>query len=275
MPTARARVWTACRARSSRFPPPALSATTSKRCGAPSTTSIAWVPMEPVDPRRTILRGCMVPVSRTAFCARGRAELGMSRQCSRETLAVEVPRTRRHGRMLPRLVAPDGRALTPRTAGVTWGSWSGRPGLTRRSTSSPGRCCSAASPPSTWWPSCPRSTSFRPSSASAGCCRCRSSWHASAPCAGPPCSAGATRTGCCAPSAGAGWRLPPRLSWACRSLARRGFPCWRSWPCGCCTCRSSMWGKRSMASAGRCCCSRPDSLWPSSAPTRLPRRGPS
>ena len=48
--------------------------------------------------------------------------------------------------------------------------------------------------------------------------------------------------------------------WACRSSGRRGFRCSRSWPCGCCTCRSSTWGRRSTASAGRCCCWRPGSL---------------
>ena len=83
------RVWTACRARSSRLPPPALSATTSKRCGAPSTTSIACVPMEPVDPRRTILRGCMLkyPAPRAGPVP---ARVGRSRQCRRETLP-DVP----------------------------------------------------------------------------------------------------------------------------------------------------------------------------------------
>ncbi|CAH0327171.1 hypothetical protein SRABI128_05835 [Microbacterium sp. Bi128] len=93
-PTAWARVWTACRARSSRLLPPALSATTSKRCGAPSTTSIACVPMEPVDPRRTILRGCMIQVSRTAPVRRVRLEVALHgsrgvQQCR------EVPARRR------------------------------------------------------------------------------------------------------------------------------------------------------------------------------------
>src|SRR3954471_11709507 len=57
MPTASARVWTACRAARSRFRPPAASAVTVKRSGAASTASMAWVPIEPVEPSRTTLRG--------------------------------------------------------------------------------------------------------------------------------------------------------------------------------------------------------------------------
>ena len=65
VPTAKTRSATACLANSSRLPPPALMAVTVKR-GLPSdraacsTTSMAWVPMEPVEPRMITLRCAMV-----------------------------------------------------------------------------------------------------------------------------------------------------------------------------------------------------------------------
>ena len=48
---------TACRASSPTLPPPAQIAVTRKRSRLRSITSIAWVPMDPVDPRRTTLCG--------------------------------------------------------------------------------------------------------------------------------------------------------------------------------------------------------------------------
>lgn len=48
---------TACSASSARLAPPALSAVTWNRSALREMTSMAWVPIEPVDPRMAILRG--------------------------------------------------------------------------------------------------------------------------------------------------------------------------------------------------------------------------
>src|SRR5690348_16452494 len=46
-----------CCSKRSRLPPPAVRPTTRKRPGFARTTSSAWVPMEPVEPRMTMSRG--------------------------------------------------------------------------------------------------------------------------------------------------------------------------------------------------------------------------
>ena len=50
----------ACRASSAEFLPPAASATTRKRDGSRLITSIACVPIEPVEPRMTTRRGLLL-----------------------------------------------------------------------------------------------------------------------------------------------------------------------------------------------------------------------
>src|ERR1035437_8097244 len=65
-PTASTPSATACCASRPRLAPPALIATTRNRPGLADTTSMAWVPMEPVDPRMAMLRGeVTAPLSAT------------------------------------------------------------------------------------------------------------------------------------------------------------------------------------------------------------------
>ena len=88
-------------------------------------------------------------------------------------------------------------------------------------------------------------------------------------CAGPPGSAGVTRTGCCARCAGGGMGLPPGTPppKGCPQAGPPWVPLLASSRYGWGTCRSSASGRRSTGSAGRCCCSRPGSSRRSSAPT--------
>ena len=212
-PTAWARVWTACRARSSRLPPPALSATTSKRCGAPSTTSIACVPMEPVDPRRTILRGCMIQVSRTAFCAR---------RCRVSPRAGGSPP----------LVDAAGRRRN--VENVEWTAWFDAPEyeFARQVLQRGIATLYLVAFLSSLQPVPGPARRARPA-AGAGVPRRLQ----------PPGPAQPVPLALLGPAAADGvlerhGALPPRWSPGCRSSGRRGFRCSRSWRCGCCTCRS-------------------------------------
>ena len=49
-----------CCSKSSSWEPPAVSATTRNRSGLARTTSRAWVPIDPVEPRTTMSRGVLV-----------------------------------------------------------------------------------------------------------------------------------------------------------------------------------------------------------------------
>ncbi|ARX86823.1 hypothetical protein SMD44_06300 [Streptomyces alboflavus] len=70
--TVRTRSCLACSARRPTRPPAADRAVTRKRSGLRSTRSMAWVPIEPVEPRMTMSRGPSVPTGSKTRCGSAR-----------------------------------------------------------------------------------------------------------------------------------------------------------------------------------------------------------
>ena len=130
-------------------------------------------------------------------------------------------------------------ALTQQGGGVTWKTWSGPRGSTRRSTSSPGRCCSAASPPSIFVAFLSSLNQFPALLGERGLLPVPDVSRGLQ----PPGPAQPVPLALLGPAAADG--LLERHG-HCRHAHRRAAPARaavgsaasRSWPCGCCTCRS-------------------------------------
>ena len=142
--TVSTRSWWACSASSPTRPPAAESAVTRKRSGLRRTRSMAWVPMDPVEPRTTMSGAARAVevgggrlearmrvgegVRHVVHCGRSPRGRGRPRACPTDHRAAGAPRTARAG---------AGPALPDRPRAVRRGPLSGWAG---------GRCPSGSGP---------------------------------------------------------------------------------------------------------------------------------